>query len=483
MKLPQKRLLTLRVAAVSLAAGIGIAGFAGRLSHRVEAFSSGPPAGYTSAPGEDNCTECHTSFPVNSGEGSVSISGLPHDYLPGQQVQVHVTTADPQALIFGFQVTAVDQTGSTVGTFSVPVVPVPKTQITKGTIGSGDRQYVEQTTNGLFDPMIQGSNTWTFTWTTPVRRTGKITFYASGNAANSNGAPNGDYIYTASRPTLSGSAISNFDGDFASDIAVFRPRTGTWYSRKLNDAAVATSTLGQVGDKSVAGDYDGDGRTDLAVYRPSTSEWRIQRSTAGSLQVPFGAVGDIPAPGDYDGDGKADLAVFHPATGLWSVQKSTGGTMTATLGQAADMIAQADYDGDAKTDFAVFRPSTGTWYLLMSQQGSLTIPFGRVNDRPVQADYNGDGRADIATYRPSTGVWTIHYSSGDDRVLTTPMPNDVPSPADYDGDGKADIAVFRPGRKGLGATFHIVRSSDAAAVDVPFGLARDIPVPSGYLAQ
>src|SRR6476620_10306037 len=147
MKLREKRLVAARISALLLVTGVGIAGFASRSANSVEAFSSGPPAAYTNAPGEDNCTECHLSFPVNSGKGSVAITGLPHDYLPGQQVQVHVTTSDPQALIYGFQVTAVDQTGTTVGTFSVPNVPVPKTQIGEATIGSGDRQYVEQTTN------------------------------------------------------------------------------------------------------------------------------------------------------------------------------------------------------------------------------------------------------------------------------------------------------------------------------------------------
>ena len=483
MKLRRKRVIAARIAALGIVSGIGIAGFAGVGTGLVEAFSSGPPAAYTNAPGEDNCTECHTSFPVNSGKGAVAIMGLPHDYLPGQQVQVHVTTSDPQALIFGFQVTAVDQTGTTVGTFSVPNVPVPKTQIVKGTIGSGSRQYVEQTTNGLFDPVVQGSNTWTFTWITPSQRAGKVTFYASGNAANSNQAPSGDYIYTTARPTLSGSAISNFDGDFASDIAVFRPRTGTWYSRKLNDPTVSTFNLGGVGDKSVAGDYDGDGETDFAAYRPSTAEWRIQRSTAGFLVTTFGVGGDIPVPGDYDGDGKTDLAVFHAASGGWTVQKSSGGTMTAALGQVGDKPVQADYDGDAKTDVAVFRPSNGTWYLLRSRDGAATITFGTSADKPVQADYDGDGRSDIAYYHPSSGVWTIMGSSAGLITETLGTGVAIPSPADYDGDGLSDVATFVPGRRGLGGTWQVLRSSDHSTISIPFGMARDIPVANSYLAQ
>lgn len=458
-------------------------GIAGRARVPVEAFSSGPPSGYSNAPGEDNCTECHTSYPLNSGKGSVQITGLPHDYLPQRQVPVTVTTSDPQALIFGFQITAVDPTGATVGTFSVPAGPAPRAQIVEATIGTGDRQYAEQTTNGLFDPAVQGSNSWTFTWTTPAVRTGKVTFYAVGNAADSNGSPSGDFIYTTSRPTLSGSAIANFDGDFASDIAVFRPRTGTWYSRTLDDPAVRTATLGRAGDRSVAADYDGDGRTDIAIYRPSTSEWRIIRSTAGPLVTTLGVPGDIPVVGDYDGDGRADIAVYHPASGTWTIQNSSGGTATASLGQTGDLPVQADYDGDAKTDIAVFRPSNHTWYLQRSQQGPTAMSFCRVNDKPAQADYDGDGRADIACYEPVRGMWNIHLASGDVTTITAASPGDVASPADYDGDGRADIAVFRQGRKLDGGLWHIIRSSDGTIADVPFGMARDISVPNGYLPQ
>src|SRR4249919_4004293 len=84
------------------------------------AFSSGPPPGYTNAPGESNCTECHSDGPINSGSGSVQILGLPHDYRPGQVVQLQVKTSQKGATIYGFQLTAIDNTGKTVGNFSVP---------------------------------------------------------------------------------------------------------------------------------------------------------------------------------------------------------------------------------------------------------------------------------------------------------------------------------------------------------------------------
>ena len=50
------------------------------------------------------------------------------------------------------------------------------------------------------------------------------------------------------------------------DIAVFRPSTGTWFVR----TAAPPSAWGIAGDIPVPGDYDGNGTTDIAVYRPST---------------------------------------------------------------------------------------------------------------------------------------------------------------------------------------------------------------------
>ena len=46
----------------------------------VLASSSGPPDGRTNAPGETNCTACHTSFPLNSGAGSLAVSGVPESW-------------------------------------------------------------------------------------------------------------------------------------------------------------------------------------------------------------------------------------------------------------------------------------------------------------------------------------------------------------------------------------------------------------------
>lgn len=444
-----------------------------------DASAEGPSASHTDAPGEDNCTSCHTQFPVNSGVGNVSITGIPHDYLPGQQIPITVTLTQSDAVIYGFQLTAIDAQGRQAGTFTLPAQTPAKTQIITGSVGGNTRRYVEHTISGLFTNGVAGSNSWVFTWTAPAQRIGKISFYVAGNGANSDSATSGDYIYTKSTATLSGSATSNFDGDFLSDIAVFRPSTGVWYSFSIPTGVYQAFQFGLAGDRITPGDYDGDGRTDFAVFRPSNGTWYIQRSTLGFTGMQFGTNGDLPVPGDYDRDGKTDIAVYRPSTGVWYLFQSTAGLSTSAFGLSGDKPAQGDYDADGRTDIAVYRPSDGTWYLNRSSAGITATKFGISEDKPVPADYDGDGKTDIAVFRPSNGTWYVIKSTAGLFGMTFGFSTDLPAPADYDGDGKTDIAVYRPST----GIWYLARSADNSFYATVFGLNGDIPVAAGYIAQ
>ncbi len=158
----------------------------------LHAFSSGPPNGYAGdPPGMNNCTACHSSFPVNSGDGTLSLVGLPDTYQPESTYTLQVVLEDPGQSRWGFELTVIDEAGNQAGTLEAVDNTV---QISEG--AGNQRDYAKQTLTGTFTG--QSSATWTFRWTAPPAGTGPVTFYVAGNAANGNFSTSGDYIYTLS---------------------------------------------------------------------------------------------------------------------------------------------------------------------------------------------------------------------------------------------------------------------------------------------
>jgi hypothetical protein len=163
----------------------------------VYGYESGPPAGRTGAPGEQTCIQCHSGT-LNSGPGSITISGVPETYEPNQVITLTVRVQHPDRRRWGFEITALDGENNKAGTLA----PVNRnvTKVANGTGNLAGRAYVEQTTNGTFAGQAQGAE-WEVKWTAPDHDVGRVTFYAAGNAANNNNASSGDSIYTTAVST------------------------------------------------------------------------------------------------------------------------------------------------------------------------------------------------------------------------------------------------------------------------------------------
>lgn len=173
----------------------------------VWAFSTGPIAHVTAVPGtgERSCTACHAGTDLNGGGGSAAISAASgNTYTPGQKQTFTITVNDAAAHIYGFEMTARLASDRTkpAGTFT----PGAAQRVLCASTSIDDRGKARE--GAACDPsdpleFIEHTqpfttNTITVDWTAPSSDAGPVELYVSTNAANGNGNPTGDHIYTAS---------------------------------------------------------------------------------------------------------------------------------------------------------------------------------------------------------------------------------------------------------------------------------------------
>ncbi|MGH9938256.1 MAG: choice-of-anchor V domain-containing protein [Blastocatellia bacterium] len=181
------------------------------------AFSGGPQPSVTGAPGEVTCSSCHGGGATG---GTLSISGLPANYSPNQEITLTVTLAQQNRVRYGFQLTAIDDSGKQAG----DLLPNNdgRTQTQPGSVSGNQRQYINHTSAGNA-PSSPGQGSWVFRWRAPAQSAGRVTFYIAGNAANGNFTTSGDTIYTINQSTQPAPALSNFASVSAASFAPMVP--------------------------------------------------------------------------------------------------------------------------------------------------------------------------------------------------------------------------------------------------------------------
>lgn len=166
--------------------------------------SGGASGGKTGAPGEQNCTACHSGSTQDGSsqnilkvfDGSTEIS----EYTPGQTYNVTLELASNPSKK-GFQATALSGSNAMAGQF----FSGSNTQVNT----ANNRSYANHTISSN----SSATTSWSWTWTAPNQGSGDITFYVASNEANNNGANSGDVIYLSqhSISEQSNANLSNAD--------------------------------------------------------------------------------------------------------------------------------------------------------------------------------------------------------------------------------------------------------------------------------
>lgn len=150
------------------------------------AYSSGPPNGVSGRPSEGTCLSCHTGS--SGSPDSASLLGFgPAGYEPDSQYTLTLTVNHAGQRRWGFELTAVDASGSPAG--QLIVLDPANTQYDTSQVGGF--QYLKQTSAGTFPGQVGQAN-WTIGWRTPAAASGAVTFYWCVNAANNNSSASGD---------------------------------------------------------------------------------------------------------------------------------------------------------------------------------------------------------------------------------------------------------------------------------------------------
>jgi len=163
-----------------------ILGLASSGSHPVQGS-----AGYTGAPGDAACTNCHTGSNPNL-DGDVSIDGLPSTILTNTTYRVTVTVTNPNsnAVRAGFQMVVLNGNNQNSGDLSNNS---PQTILK--TVSGGKKYFGHQPASNF-----PASNTlsWEVDWTSPATATtGEVKFYAVGLIANgASGNSNDRTVFT-----------------------------------------------------------------------------------------------------------------------------------------------------------------------------------------------------------------------------------------------------------------------------------------------
>lgn len=234
-------------------------------SELVHTYSGGPPAGYTGAPGEGNCTSCHAGTAITSGttwnDITLTRTGGLSTVTPNASNTLTLNLSSTTSTDFGFQLCVLPgsatSTSTSLGSFSVG----SNSDIQTTSSSSPARTYLMQTSSGV--SASSGSKSYTFNWQTPASFSGGATFYLAFNAADGNSSSSGDNIYIK---TFSVSVLPVRWVDFSYTIAEDKLRLNWSTATEINNAKFIVERSSNAEDFEEIAELKGKGNSETVSY-------------------------------------------------------------------------------------------------------------------------------------------------------------------------------------------------------------------------
>ncbi len=153
-------------------------------------YSTGPPTGLTGAPGEGECTSCHSGTAItNSNKISVYSNMANGQYIPDSTYTIILRARSSSCVRFGFETTMLSNSSSPskLGTLIVP------TGATNIQLSTGTRDYMMHTQSGT-SAIYTDSTDWAIRWTAPSTLSDTARMYIAVNVTDNSSSSSGDEI-------------------------------------------------------------------------------------------------------------------------------------------------------------------------------------------------------------------------------------------------------------------------------------------------
>lgn len=214
--------------------------------HKTPLNSGGVQPGKTGAPGEGNCTSCHSGSVLDGTseniltimDGTTPVT----TYTPNKQYTV-LLSMKSNPLKKGFQATVLNSSNSMAGSFLG--------QTGNTNINGSSKKYANHTSSSN---TAVSAPVWTWKWTAPAAGTGNVKFYVASNKSNNDNNDKGDLIYLSQHlfsEEQNTSELSEAESDMNVQIAFMNETKELAINFELTQAALCSVNVYHLSGKSV----------------------------------------------------------------------------------------------------------------------------------------------------------------------------------------------------------------------------------------